>query len=84
MPIEPESGAAGETRLQIAQFALGSPARQPPRLQCGDARRIVAAIFEPLQRLDDLPGDGTGPENANDAAHGNILGKRPNRDESKG
>ena len=74
----------GEAPLQIAQFALGAPARQTPRLQRGDSRRIIAAIFEPLQRLDNLPRDGTGPENANDAAHEDILERTPNRNESKG
>jgi len=37
---------------QIAQFAFGAAAVQMPLLQRRDAGGIIAAIFEPLQGLD--------------------------------
>ena len=62
----------GELDLEVAQLALGAPALQPPVLQRGDAGGIVAAVFEPLQRLDDLRRDRRLAEDADDAAHAAI------------
>ena len=42
-------------------------------LDGGDAGGIVAAIFEPLQRVDQLFGDRPFAEDANDAAHRPLL-----------
>ena len=39
----------------------------------GDAGGIIAAIFEPLQRVDEQPRDRTAPENADNAAHDLCL-----------
>ena len=53
---------------------LGELARRPQPLDAavldgGDAGGIVAAIFEPPQRVDQRPGYRSGAENADDAAH---------------
>ena len=68
MPID-----AGErlrrARLEIAQLALARAPRQAAVFERRDARGIIAAVFEPLQRVDDLARDRLLPENADDAAH---------------
>ena len=58
-----------EPLLEVPELAGGPPAHQVAILQRGDAGRIVAAVFEPLQRVDELRCDGTVPENSDDAAH---------------
>jgi hypothetical protein len=58
----------GEARFQIAQLALGTPPRQRAPFQRGDARGIVAAVFESLQRIDELPRHRLTTENPNDPA----------------
>ena len=40
-----------------------------PPFQRGDAGRIIAAVFEPLQRLDQPRGDRLPSQNADDSAH---------------
>ncbi|GMA75323.1 hypothetical protein GCM10025880_17400 [Methylorubrum aminovorans] len=42
----------GELALQVRELALGAPPVEPAMVQGGDAGGIVAAIFEPSQRLD--------------------------------
>ncbi len=59
--------AAARGCLQLAGRAA---ARQHAILQRGDAGRVVAPIFQPLQRLDDLPRDRARAQDPNDAAHG--------------
>ena len=60
--------------LAVADFQRGDLALGPATLdatldQGGDARRVIAAIFEPLEALDQ-PGDRrSGAGDANDAAH---------------
>ena len=44
-------------RLQVLELALGAPPRQPAVLERRDARGIVAAVFEPLQRIDNRARD---------------------------
>jgi len=65
MPIVPLSGS-----LQILELALGAPARQRTALQGGDAGRVVAAILQPFERVDQLPGDGFTAQNSNNPAQG--------------
>ena len=55
-----DADGAVERRLaqpvfQIAELALGAAARQRAALQRRDARGIIAAIFEALERVDELP-----------------------------
>ena len=52
-----DADAAGERRaaelvLEVAELALGAAAREVAVLQRRDAGRIVAAVFQPLQRID--------------------------------
>ena len=46
-----------EPRLQRRQFALGAAARQHAVIQRGDAGGVIAAIFEALERIDQMAGD---------------------------
>ena len=57
---------AGERLLaqavfQILQFAFGAAARELAAFERGDAGGIIAAIFEPLQRIDQLSCDASRP-----------------------
>ena len=44
---------ACEPLLQILQFAFGAAPRQHAVLERSDARRIIAAVFEALERIDE-------------------------------
>src|SRR5215208_1829942 len=61
---------AREALLEVLEFAFGAAAREMPAFQRGDARRIIAAIFEPLKRLDHFYGDRLTSEYSDDPAHG--------------
>ena len=52
IPLVPASGSTVEALFQILQLAFGATARQVAGFQRRDAGRIVAAIFEALERLD--------------------------------
>ncbi len=58
-----------ETVLERAQLAFGAPAAEHAVLQRGDAGRVIAAIFEALERVDQLARDRPVPENSDDSAH---------------
>ena len=69
-----DAGAAGkrlrgEPFLEVAELALGPAAGQMAVLERRDAGRIVAAIFEPLQRIDEQRRHRPRPENPDNAAH---------------
>ena len=80
-----DAGRAGERlglqpRLEIDELAAGAPARQLAILERGDAGGIVAAIFEPLQRIDDERRDRLAAQNADNPAHsGKPLATFPPR-----
>ena len=59
--------------FEIAQLAFGATPAELPVLDGGDARGIIAAIFEAFQRVDELLGDRPFAEDANDAAHRPLL-----------
>jgi hypothetical protein len=40
-----------QAELEVLELTLGAPARQVAGLQRSDAGRVIAAVFEPLQRL---------------------------------
>ena len=63
----------GELRLQILKLALGAPPLQLAVLERRHAGGIVAAIFEPLQRIDDRARDRPGPENPDNSTHPKVL-----------
>ena len=62
----------GKQRFEIAQLALGAPAGQLAVFQRGEPRRIIATIFEPLERVDERTGDRTLAKNADNATHPRI------------
>ena len=70
MPIVPGQRLRAEPRLEVDQLALGPAAVDVAVDQGGDARRVVAAIFQPLQRLDQQGRDGGLADDSDDAAHG--------------
>ena len=63
-----------QPHFQIGKLALGAPPLDLAVDQCGDARRIVAAIFEPPQPFDEQGGDFVFADDADDAAHGLAPG----------
>ena len=71
---------AGEPLLQILELALGTPPRQHAVLQRRDARRIIAAVFEALERIDQLRRSWLLADDPDDAAHaGRTFPSRINR-----
>ncbi len=58
-----------EARLEIAQFAFGAPPVERAVRHRGDAGGIVAAIFEPLQRVDQLLRNRSPAKDSDDATH---------------
>jgi hypothetical protein len=59
----------GEPRLEIAQPALRAPSRKLSALQGSDAGGIIAAVFEPLERVHKRAGHRLTSENAHNSAH---------------
>jgi hypothetical protein len=57
-----------QAAFQVAKLALGAAARQRAAFERRDARRVIAAIFEPLERVDELPRDRLMAENPNNPA----------------
>ena len=55
--------------LQVFELALGTPARQRAGFDRGDAGRIIAAIFETLERLKKLRRNRFIADNSDNAAH---------------
>ena len=64
---------ACEPHLEIAQLALGAPARQCAAFQRRDACGVVAAIFQPLERVDELARYRFTAENADNPAQGRLF-----------
>ncbi len=58
-----------EALLQIPELAFGAPAFEMAVFDRRNARRIVAAIFQPLQRVDELTRNRLTPENSDNSAH---------------
>ncbi len=58
-----------QTRFEIFQFAFGATTIEMAAFDGRDACGIVAAIFQALQRIDQLLRDGPAPQNADNAAH---------------
>src|SRR5262249_16411622 len=56
-------------RLQLTQLALGAPTRELPVFQRRHAGGIIAAAFEPLERVGQRGGGRFSSENTNDSAH---------------
>ena len=73
-------GMGRELGLEILEFALGAPPLEPPVLEGRDAGRVVAAVFESLERLDDGPRDRPPPQHAHYAAHRLLTPEVPESD----
>src|SRR5262245_46780185 len=58
-----------EPRFEIAQLAFGAAAAEYAVLHRRHSGRVVAAIFKPLERIDELASDRPFAEDANNAAH---------------
>ena len=69
MPIVPPSGSRSRRSSSVRELAFGAPAAEHAFLQRGDAGRVVAAVFEPLERVDQLARDRPVPQNSDDSAH---------------
>ena len=66
----------GEQRFEIAQLSFSPAPLDPSITDCGNTRRIVAAILETLQRVDQQLGDRPLPKDANNSAHRPLLPRR--------
>ena len=60
---------ARQARFQRGELALGAPASQGAVIQGGDPGGVVAAVFEALERLDQMAGDRLTSNNSDDPAH---------------
>ena len=69
MPVVPGSGVRVQRGGQVAQLALGAAAVDVAVHQRGDAGAVIAAIFQPPQRLQQQRRRGTRADDADDAAH---------------
>src|SRR5581483_3022471 len=58
-----------EALFEIPELPFGAAARKAAAFQRRDARGVVAAIFETLQRIDQAARDRFTPENADNTAH---------------
>jgi hypothetical protein len=50
-------GLSLETRLERAKLAFGASTAEHAMIERGDARGVVAAVFETLERIDQLAGN---------------------------
>ncbi len=64
-----------EPGFEIFQFAFGATALQVRALERRHTGGIVAAIFQPLQGIDQQIRNRTTPQNSDNAAHGVSLSK---------
>src|SRR5581483_11808382 len=62
-----------QSRFEIAQLAFRAPAREMATFERGDAGRVIAAVFEPLERVDELCRHRLASENADNAAHAAVA-----------
>jgi hypothetical protein len=73
--FEPQPG------LEIPELAFGAATFEMITFQRRHTGGIIAAVFEALERIHQLLGDWTVPENADDAAHApQILPKQKDSD----
>src|SRR3954462_5245847 len=59
--------------FKITEFAFGAAAREMAILQRGHARGIIAPVFEPLERVDQLHCHRLAAEHADNPAHGAAV-----------
>ena len=61
MPVWPASGSALQPRFEVLQLAFGAAAVELAAFQRRDAGGIIAAIFQPLERIHQLLRDRARP-----------------------
>src|SRR5262249_19335936 len=64
---------AREPRLQVLELAFGAPTRELPAFERSDAGGGITAIFEALERVDELVRNRLAAENPNDPAQCGCL-----------
>ena len=69
---QPGERLAREFLFQILQLAFGAAPRQHAVFEGGDAGRIIAAIFEALERIDQERRDRFAADDSDNAAHGDT------------
>ena len=69
MPMVPASGSRCSRASRLRSLPSARRRVSAPRFERGDAGGIVAAVFEPLERIDELARDRLTAENSDDAAH---------------
>ncbi len=79
MPASAGERFAAEPLFEIAQLAFGAAAFQMAVLDGRDAGGIVAAIFQPLQRIDQQRRDRLTAENSDNSAHLRPIPRRKPR-----
>ena len=62
-------GDAFAASYAAARAKFLAAASERALVQRGDARGVIAAVFEPLERIDQVFGDRFGPEYSDDPAH---------------
>ena len=65
----PVQALATEPSLQIRELALGATALKASRFERGYPGGIIAAVFEPLERIEQMAGNRLFPQNPHDPAH---------------
>src|SRR5664280_1244544 len=60
---------ARQALFQRGELALGAPASQGAVIQGGDPGGVVAAVFEALERFDQMAGDRLASDDSDDPAH---------------
>ena len=69
MPTPAFSGSLAHLGVEVGQLARRAQALQLAAFQQGDAGRIIAAVFQPLQRLHQAGGRRLVAEDTDNAAH---------------
>src|ERR1700733_10571463 len=77
MPIAPSSGAAASFASRFLSLPSARRRSQLAVLKRRYAGGIVAAIFEPLQRIDNRARDRPGPENPDNSTHSRFPCESP-------
>ena len=69
MPILPASGSFASRLSSACELAFGAAAAELAVIEGGDAGGVIAAVFEALERIDQVGRDRLAPENSDDPAH---------------
>jgi hypothetical protein len=76
-PARPGERFALQPGFEIFQFAFGSAAAEMAVFHSCDAGGIISAIFQTLERIDQMPRDRFAAENSHNSAHYEALASPP-------